>query len=61
MATAAAGARRTAPGLRQLVPLPIPGSSLARARGDPLAFMTEATRRFGDVFRHRWVRWCSTW
>ena len=30
MATAAAEARRTALGLRQLVPLPIPGSSLAR-------------------------------
>jgi cytochrome P450 len=53
MATAAMGGRRTAPGLRQLVLLPIPGGPMARLRRDPLGFLLEAMRRHGDVFRYR--------
>jgi cytochrome P450 len=51
MATAAIGGRRTAPGVHQLVPLPLPGSPLARSRRDPLGFMLDGMRRYGDVFR----------
>src|SRR5687768_9631225 len=39
-----------APGLRQLLPLPY--GPLAHYRRDPLGFLRENTRRFGDVFRH---------
>jgi cytochrome P450 len=53
MATAAMGVRRTAPGVRQLVPLPLPGSPLARSRHEPLGFMLDGMRRHGDVFRFR--------
>jgi cytochrome P450 len=43
----------TAPGYRQLIPLPFPGSSLAWSRRDPLGFLSDAAKRFGPVFRHR--------
>jgi cytochrome P450 len=43
----------TAPGYRQLIPLPFPGSSLAWSRRDPLGFLSNAAKRFGPVFRHR--------
>ncbi|HEY2156869.1 MAG TPA: cytochrome P450 [Isosphaeraceae bacterium] len=53
MATTASSAPRakTAPGLRQLVPGPF--GPLARSRRDPLGFMVDASRRYGDVFRLR--------
>ncbi|HWE95577.1 MAG TPA: cytochrome P450 [Tepidisphaeraceae bacterium] len=47
----------TAPGYRQLVPLPFPGSSLAWSRRDPLGFLSDAARRFGPVFRHQLGPW----
>jgi cytochrome P450 len=53
MATATTKGRRTAPGVRQLVPLPLPGSSLVRLRRDPLGFLLDGMRRHGDVFRHQ--------
>jgi cytochrome P450 len=53
MATATAEGRRTAPGESQLVPLPIPGGLMVRARRDPLGFLLEGMRRYGDVFRYR--------
>jgi cytochrome P450 len=40
---------KIAPGLRQLVPTPF--GPLARARTDPLGFMLDGRRRYGDVFR----------
>jgi cytochrome P450 len=57
MSIAAIGGRTTAPGLRQLVPLPWPGSHLARSRRDPLAFLLEALHRYGDVFRYQLGPW----
>jgi cytochrome P450 len=53
MATAAIGGRTTAPGERQLVPVPLPGTLLARSRRDPLGFLLGGMRRHGDVFRYR--------
>jgi cytochrome P450 len=53
MATAVMGGRRTAPGLRQLVPLPLPGSPVARSRRDPLGFLLDGMRRHGDICRFR--------
>lgn len=53
MATAAIGGRRTAPGVRQLVPIPMPGTMMARTRRDPLGFLLEGMRRHGDVFRYQ--------
>ena len=41
----------TAPGLRQLLPLPY--GHAAQARRDPLGFLTDGARRFGPVFRHQ--------
>ncbi len=44
--------RKTAPGVRQL--LPIPGFGLmARSRRDPLGFLLEGRQRYGDVFRYQ--------
>ena len=42
--------RKTAPGVRQLLPLPY--GELGRLRRDPLGFLLEGVRRHGDVFRH---------
>jgi len=42
-------ARKTAPGLRRLVPLPY--GWVARSRRDPLGFLCDGLRRYGDVFR----------
>ena len=42
--------RKTAPGLRQLVPLAGFGL-VARSRRDPLGFLLEGRQRYGDVFR----------
>jgi cytochrome P450 len=53
MATATRKGGGTAPGVRQLVPLPWPGSTLARFRRDPLGFLLGGMRRHGDVFRFR--------
>jgi cytochrome P450 len=53
MSIAAMGGRTTAPGLRQLIPLPWPGSPLARSRRDPLGFLLEAFHRYGDLFRYQ--------
>jgi cytochrome P450 len=39
--------------VRQFVPLPVPGSLLARSRRDPLGFMLDGSRTYGDVFRFR--------
>jgi cytochrome P450 len=44
-----ATARKTAPGFRQLVPTPF--GPLARMRTDPLGFLLDGQRRYGDVFR----------
>jgi cytochrome P450 len=44
-------ARKTAPGLRQLLPLPY--GQMARVRRDPLGFILDGWRRYGDVFRHQ--------
>jgi cytochrome P450 len=38
-----------APGIRQLLPLPV--GAPARFRRDPLAFLVEARRTYGDLFR----------
>ena len=46
---ASTSARRTAPGLRQLVPLPY--GLVARLRRDPLGFLCDGLRQYGDVFR----------
>lgn len=43
--------RPLAPGVRQLLPLPY--GHMARSLRDPLAFMSDGRRRFGDVFRHQ--------
>lgn len=43
--------RKTAPGVRQLLPLPY--GSARRSRRDPLGFMLENRRIHGDVFRQR--------
>ena len=43
--------KRIAPGLRQLLPLPFGPS--ARSRRDPLGFLVDGQRRFGDVFRYQ--------
>jgi cytochrome P450 len=51
MSTLAIGSRRTAPGVRQFTPMPLPGSPLARSRRDPLAFSLDGMTRYGDVFR----------
>jgi cytochrome P450 len=47
----------TAPGYRQLIPLPFPGSSLAWSRRDPIGFLSDSAKRFGPVFRHRVGPW----
>jgi cytochrome P450 len=52
MAIAAHVGRRTAPGVRQLIPLPYYGP-MARMRHDPLGFLLDGLRRYGDVFRFR--------
>jgi len=39
--------------MRQVVPLPWPGSWLARSRRDPLGWALEGMRVYGDVFRVR--------
>ena len=39
--------------MRQVVPLPWPGSWLARSRRDPLGWALEGMRVYGDVFRIR--------
>src|SRR5262249_52217440 len=57
MATAVIGAGRTAPGVSQLVPLPLPNSPLTRSRRDPLGFLLDGMRRHGDVFRYRLGPW----
>jgi cytochrome P450 len=41
--------RKTAPGLRQLLPLPL--GRLARMKSDPLGFLLGGLHEFGDVFR----------
>jgi cytochrome P450 len=53
MATATMKGGRTAPGVRQLLPLPWPGSLLVRSRRDPLGFLVDGIRRHGDVFRYQ--------
>ena len=45
------GGSRAAPGLRQVVPGPF--GPMARLRRDPLGFLLDGRRRFGDVFRFR--------
>ncbi len=52
MAIAALGGRKTAPGVRQLVPLPCYGP-MARSRQDPLGFLLDGLRQYGDVFRYQ--------
>ncbi len=51
MATETMKGGRTAPGVRQLVPLAWPGGPLSRFRRDPLGFLLDGMRRHGDVFR----------
>jgi len=46
---------KIAPGLRQLLPLPY--GSVGWARRDPLGFLVENRRRFGDVFRNQFGSW----
>jgi cytochrome P450 len=41
----------TAPGVRQLLPLPY--GLAAKSRRDPLAFLLDGLMRYGDVFRYR--------
>jgi cytochrome P450 len=41
----------TAPGLRQRFPLPY--GPMARSRRDPLGFLLDGLRRYGDVFRYQ--------
>src|SRR4051794_37509718 len=53
MSMAAIGGRKTAPGVRQLVPLPLPGSLVVRSRRDPLGFLLDGLHRYGDVFRYQ--------
>jgi cytochrome P450 len=53
MALATPAKGKTAPGVRQLVPLPFLGGPLARSRRDPLGFLLEGMRRYGDVFRYQ--------
>ncbi|HEV8290440.1 MAG TPA: hypothetical protein VGP94_00890, partial [Tepidisphaeraceae bacterium] len=46
---------KIAPGLRQILPLPY--GSVGWARRDPLGFLVENRRRFGDVFRNQFGPW----
>src|SRR4051812_30432911 len=46
---AVATARRVAPGIRQLLPLPY--GHLGRSRRDPLGFLLDGLKVHGDVFR----------
>ncbi len=48
---AVAATRKIAPGVRQLVPGPF--GPVGRFQRDPLRFLVEARRRYGDVFRMR--------
>lgn len=45
------GDTKTAPGVRQLLPLPY--GSMARSRSDPLGFLMDGMRQYGDVFRYQ--------
>jgi cytochrome P450 len=47
---------KTAPGLRQILPLPFYGS-VGWARRDPLDFLLKNRQRFGDVFRNHFGPW----
>lgn len=50
------GAGTLAPGLRQLLPLPY--GAAREARRNPLGFLMDGRRRFGDVFRYQIGPWC---
>jgi cytochrome P450 len=39
--------------VRQLVPLPLPYGPLGRSRRDPLGFLLDGLRQYGDVFRYQ--------
>ena len=41
--------------------LPLPFGEFGRLRTDPLGFLLDGRRRYGDVFRFRPAPWCSTW
>ena len=49
------GETTTAPGLRQLLPLPY--GTVARSRRDPLGFLMDGACRYGPVFRHQVGPW----
>jgi cytochrome P450 len=53
MASATVAVGKQAPGVRQLVPLPLPFGPLARSRRDPLGFLLGGIQRHGDVFRYQ--------
>ena len=48
-------ARKTAPGIRQLIPLPY--GTVAESRRDPRAFFMKSWEQFGDVFRYQLGPW----
>jgi cytochrome P450 len=54
--SAASKKAKTAPGLRQLIPVPFYGS-VGWARRDPLDFLVKNRQRFGDVFRNQFGPW----